>query len=126
MLSKRMAQEAQWAHLAEVGVEYCFVITHVGDLDASGSWKLKPVQDEEFGPRDATPDLVAKARKEGQLWRTVDDDGFVQAKGLMWASDSPEDWTDSESCFAPLHDYSEPAHGAVDLQYRKDGQWVSL
>lgn len=123
MISKRMAQQAQWDTLAQNGVRYCFVITHEQAEDADGLERCTPPYD--YGPRHAT-DAEQELASAGRRWQVLDDDDNVCAQGRMWASDSPDDWTDSDAAFAPLNDYGEGMFGATTLQYRKAGEWVTL
>lgn len=73
------------------------------------------------GPHDATPAQVELARTQGRTWRVLDDDGEVYYSGRIWAAEPG-----SEDDFGPLDDFGAPDAGAVMIQYREAGKWVTL
>ena len=70
------------------------------------------------GPSGATPE---QARTKGRAWRVRDDDGEVYYSGRIWAAERG-----SEDDFGPLDDFGGPDAGAVEIQYREAGKWVTL
>jgi hypothetical protein len=74
------------------------------------------------GPRDATEAQFARAATEGREWRVLDDDGIVYYEGTIWT----EDESSTELDFSPLWDFGQPDAGAVAIQYREGGEWVTL
>ncbi len=72
------------------------------------------------GPSDATEQQLAKAA-QGRKWRVLDDDGIVYYEGRIWTEEPG-----SELDFGPLWDFGAPDAGAVIIQYRQGGKWVTL
>lgn len=87
------------------------------------------------GPRDAPAGALAALGNPvwpnhyGRLpvnvrrFRLLDDDGILYFSGRQYID--PDDASDLAE-FGPLDDYGRPGFGAVDLQVRQGGQWVSL
>ena len=73
------------------------------------------------GPSTATDEELAKAA-EGREWRVLDGDGIVYYEGRIWTEDEPG----SEDDFGPLDDFARGDAGAVEIQYKEDGKWVTL
>jgi hypothetical protein len=73
------------------------------------------------GPHDATEAQLAKAA-EGREWRVLDGDGIEYYSGRICTEDEPG----TEADFAPLDDFGGPDAGAVTIEYREGGRWVTL
>lgn len=132
MVAIWQVQQAKWAEWADHEIRYCFLITHEYDYDydpRTGRYvtTVTPQTEPWYGPKEATEDEVRLARK-GQPWRVLDDDGAVMARGRMWTSDAPEDWTSSDACFAPLDDFGAGMYGCTTLQYfdKTERKWKTL
>jgi hypothetical protein len=73
------------------------------------------------GPHDAAQEQIDRAKEEGRKFRMLDDDAILYYEGRIWAETEG-----SEDDFGPLWDFGEPNAGAVVIQYRLDGKWVTL
>ncbi|MFU8849475.1 hypothetical protein ACNAW0_00550 [Micromonospora sp. SL1-18] len=87
------------------------------------------------GPRQATEEMVERARTEGRPWRMLDE-GDVDAgrtgvgpeergvvyEGLIWTAGEPG----GDEDFGPLYDFGTPNYGCVEIQYRDGERWDSL
>jgi hypothetical protein len=72
------------------------------------------------GPHDAPAGLLERLNDgDGLTFRMKDDDGEVYYEGRYLGPDD-------EDMFGPLDDLGRPDAGAVDIQYREHGKWVSL
>ncbi|GGK13068.1 hypothetical protein GCM10010124_02020 [Pilimelia terevasa] len=128
MISHAMAQQIVKAELAAQGVRYAWVITQEADWDSDKDvMPVRRLPDDEVieGLSGATAEELAKART-GQRFRLVDDDKQVCGVGTMWASDFPDDWTQSAACWAPMDDYGRGGYGATVLEYVRDDRWMVL
>lgn len=123
---------------------YAWIVDHTMTFDPADDTKL--IEDTEHssngttGPHDAPTELLDRlARGEGRPWRTlydVDYDGHPEdqrichtGRYLDWGILNPDrnDEVDADAEFGPLHDFSQPDCGAVEVQYPdKDGTWTTL
>jgi hypothetical protein len=115
--------------------KYAWVITHVNTKDLG-----EDMADEVgiAGPRDATPEMIERAKSEGVTFRMSDDDGIWYYRGKLWFDgitapelskhSEPERkyyicagmGGDEEQEFGPLNDFGMPNAGAVNIHYRCD------
>ena len=71
------------------------------------------------GPRGTSAADFVNARKEGEVFRLLDDDGIAYLRGKIW--EGPE-----ASGFEPLDDYGR-AFGCTSIEYAgADGLWNTL
>lgn len=73
------------------------------------------------GPSWAQEPEIEKARKEGQTFRLLDDDGNVYYHGKVWYSDDC-----NEDDGNPLEDFGMPNDGAVVMEYKTDNGWEQV
>lgn len=134
MISHAQARAIVDAEREEAGVRYAWVVTHEYEMDddwdgnlkrLKGRWKALPEDEWIEGPSGATEEQLQLARK-GMEWRCDYDGDGPALKGRMWASDSPDDASQSMACWAPREDYAEPGVGAIHLFYKVKGKWVEL
>ena len=107
---------------------YGWIITRdfIDDDTPYERWGKDSVPVDVSGPRDATPEQLAKAAADGAPFKIYDDDGIKYYEGRFWADD--ESGSDSEAAFAPLDQYGTPNAGAVTIKYRNPdtGEWETL
>ncbi|WP_349876234.1 hypothetical protein ABIH81_18990 [Micromonospora sp. HUAS YX12] len=116
---------------------YAWVLTRDRDHELHGTSESEVGT---TGPRQATDEMVERARTEGRRFRLLDegdiDEGAIADgkdvdeaergvvyEGLIWTQDEPG----GDQDFGPLYDFGTPNYGCVEIQYRDErGQWVSL
>ncbi|MFG3602560.1 hypothetical protein [Micromonospora chersina] len=134
MVSMAMIQAERAAQFP--GNPYAWVLTRDRDHELHGTAESEVGV---AGPRQATDEMVERARTEGRRFRLLDegdidagaiadgkdvdpDERGVVYEGLIWTAGEPG----GDADFGPLYDFGQPNYGCVEIQYREREEWVSL
>ncbi|MFE9689089.1 hypothetical protein [Micromonospora sp. NPDC005806] len=118
------------------GNPYAWVLTRDRACELGGMFESEVGTS---GPRQATAEMVERARTEGRQFRMLDegdtDQGAIEEgkdvdpaergvvyEGLIWTEAEPG----GDADFGPLDDFGQPNWGCVEIQYREGDRWVSL
>jgi hypothetical protein len=101
------------AEFSSLTTPYCWVITEDAVAGYDGA---EPSAVGKSGPDQAVADDVSEALTSGRFFRLVDGSGRGLAIGRLYDPSG-------ESELAPLDDFGRQSLGALNIEFRAEGEW---